>query len=365
MAESAAPPGLLVSGLSHAYGGAPVLRDASLVVPDGALAAVLGPSGCGKTTLLRLVAGFERPVAGSIVVGGELVTGPAVHLPPERRRVGLVPQEGALFPHLSVAENVGFGLDRAQRRGGRVREVLALVGLADLGDRMPYELSGGQQQRVAVARALAPRPALVLLDEPFSALDAALRAELRSDVRAAVRADGTTAVLVTHDQQEALSTADLVAVLRHGRVAQAGSPWHVYREPVDLGVARFVGEAVVLDGTVRAGLAVTVLGALAVAGPLPADGERVDVLLRPEQLALGVAAGPGGGEHRGTPERPSGAHGLVAAVEFQGADSVVSVELHPGAESLLVTVRERWADRRSGDPVQIRVTGPARVYPHG
>jgi iron(III) transport system ATP-binding protein len=350
-----APPGLEVTGLTFAHDGAPVLHGAGLTVPAGTFAAVLGASGSGKTTLLRLVAGFERPAAGSITVGGRQVAGAGVHVAPERRSVGVVPQEGALFPHLSVADNVGFGLDRAQRRGDRVREVLALVGLGGLAGRMPHELSGGQQQRVAVARALAPRPALVLLDEPFSALDSALRADLRADVRSAVRADGATAVLVTHDQQEALATADLVAVLRDGRVVQAAAPAVLYRAPVDLGVGRFVGESVVLPGTALDAGVRTALGVLTVAGPAPASGTEVAVLLRPEQLVLTLDG-----------DRPDAAAGRVLTAEFQGADSVVTVALDgavrpdPGA---VVTVRERSVDRLPGDRVRVAVTGPVRAFP--
>ena len=204
---------LVVRGLEKSFGSVRVLEELDLVVPAGRLAAVLGPSGCGKTTLLRIVAGFETADRGTVVLAGVQVAGPGVHLPPERRRVGVVPQEGALFPHLTVAGNVGFGLSRAQRRAGRIDELLGLVGLGGFGHRMPYEFSGGQQQRIALARALAPEPALVLLDEPFSALDTGLRAAVREDVRSALRAAGATAVLVTHDQEEALSMADLVAVM--------------------------------------------------------------------------------------------------------------------------------------------------------
>jgi iron(III) transport system ATP-binding protein len=357
----------VVTGLAHAYEETAVLRAATLTVPAGTFAAVLGPSGCGKTTLLRLVAGFERPTAGSIAVGGRAVAGPGLHVAPEHRRVGIVPQEGALFPHLSVAGNVGFGLGRPGRRNGhgdRVAEVLDLVGLRDLADRMPHELSGGQQQRVAVARALAPRPALVLLDEPFSALDAALRAELRADVRAAVRADGATAVLVTHDQQEALSIADLVAVLRDGRVVQAAEPAELYRAPVDLGVGRFVGESIVLPGTVVDAGVRTALGVLTVEGPvLPVDG-RVSVLLRPEQLHLERT------DDDVDPSTRAGAAGRVLASEFQGADSIVSVELAgpwgaaDGADRS-VAVRERSAHRLPGDRVLVTVTGPVRAFPPG
>ncbi|WP_460683423.1 ABC transporter ATP-binding protein [Modestobacter lapidis] len=367
-AAGGAPPGLVVTGLAHAYDRTAVLRAVTLTVPDGTFAAVLGPSGCGKTTLLRLVAGFERPAAGSVSVGGRVVSGPGRHIAPEHRRVGIVPQEGALFPHLSVAANVAFGLGRVGRRSGlpdRVVEVLGLVGLRALADRMPHELSGGQQQRVAVARALAPRPALVLLDEPFSALDAALRAELRADVRAAVRADGTTAVLVTHDQQEALSIADQVVVLRDGRVVQAAAPAELYRAPLDLGVGRFVGESIVLPGVVVDDGVRTVLGVLTVGGPRPPAGGPVSVLLRPEQVHL-VRAGDGSAP----PLHRAGATGRVLGSDFHGADSIVTVELDdPGAQAegadRSVSIRERSADRLPGDRVLVTVTGPVRAFPPG
>ena len=273
---------LRVRGLCKAYDG-PVLRGLDLDVPVGALVTLLGPSGCGKTTLLRLVAGFEGADAGTIEVAGTCVAAPGRHVPPERRRVAVVPQEGALFPHLSVADNVAFGLPRAQRAGPRPEEVLELVGLAGLGRRMPHELSGGQQQRVAVARALAPGPTLVLLDEPFSALDAGLRQEVRAQVRDSLRAAGASAVLVTHDQQEALSVADVVAVVRDGRVVQAASPWEVYVHPADLGVATFVGEAVVLPGAARGAQVDSALGPLLLER---ATAGAVDVVIRPEQLEV-------------------------------------------------------------------------------
>ncbi|MZE79078.1 ABC transporter ATP-binding protein [Streptomyces xinghaiensis] len=332
---------LRISALSKFYdGGTPVLDGLHLTVPAGALAAVLGPSGCGKTTLLRIIAGFLRADAGTVEVAGRTVEGPGTHVAPERRRIGIVPQEGALFPHLSVARNVAFGLpgkDRGERRR-RTEEMLGLVGLAGYGDRMPHELSGGQQQRVALARALAPRPELVLLDEPFNALDSALRTEVRADVRAALRATGATAVLVTHDQQEALSTADLVAVVRNGTVAQCGTPQEVYRHPADLWVAGFVGEAVTLPGTARDGAAVTALGRIPVTAP-PGDGGAVNgsregtVLLRPEQLRLTEAAAA---ETLGT----------VLDVSYFGHDAMVTVVVE-GLDS----------------PVDIRVAGPVTVRP--
>jgi iron(III) transport system ATP-binding protein len=336
-------PALAVAGVRAGHGATEVLRGVDLVARRGELVAVLGGSGSGKTTLLRCIAGFHPVDAGEIRIDGRPVAGPGAEVPPERRRVGLVPQDGALFGHLTVAGNVGYGLDRAGRRSGRVAEVLALVGLSDLADRHPAQLSGGQQQRVALARALAPAPALVLLDEPFTALDAGLRGEVRAQVRAALRAAGATAVLVTHDQQEALGEADVVAVLDGGRIAQAAPPRTVYAEPVDPVVGAFVGEAVVLPATARAGRVETVLGVLPVPGA-PPDG-RGRVLVRPEQLRLAPAP-PG-------PAR-------VVDVVFHGHDTTVLVAV--GA----TTVRCRTADGAAppvGTRVEVRLDGLARYYP--
>jgi iron(III) transport system ATP-binding protein len=333
---------LRIEGLTKSYGpqAPPVLDGLDLTVPGGALVAVLGPSGCGKTTLLRIIAGFLRADAGSVTVGERILTGPGIHLPPERRRIGIVPQEGALFPHLSVARNVAFGLrgvDRTARRR-RTEEMLELVGLAGHGARMPHELSGGQQQRIALARALAPRPALVLLDEPFNALDSALRAGVRADVRTALRLSGATAVLVTHDQQEALSTADLVAVVRDGRVAQCDTPQQVYRRPADAWVAGFVGDAVLLPVTAHnGGTADTALGTIplatdAGAGTVTGIGTGT-VLLRPEQLEL-------------TEPASATAGGTVTEVRFYGHDAMITVTVD-GLDH----------------PVDIRAAGPLSVQP--
>nr|WP_216645480.1 ABC transporter ATP-binding protein [Isoptericola halotolerans] len=307
---------MTITGLRKSFGETTVLSGVALEVAQGSLTAVLGPSGCGKTTLLRTVAGFERPDAGVVRLGDVEVVGPRTWLPPERRKVGVVPQEGTLFPHLDVAQNVGFGLPRrSPGRRERIMQVLDVVGLADLAGRRPHELSGGQQQRVALARALAPEPEVVLLDEPFSALDAGLRVALREDVRAALQQVGATAVLVTHDQEEALSIADEVAVMRAGVVVQHGRPQDVYLRPADLGVARFVGEAVVLEARRSdTNRVTTMLGPLHVLGPTP-TGETGRVVLRPEQIHL---VPPG-----------EGTAAVVERTVFHGHDSTVHLRVHP------------------------------------
>ena len=212
-----------VRGLRRAFGDVVAVDDVDLDVRPGEMLTVLGPSGCGKTTVLRLIAGLDRPDAGTIEIGGRRVAGPGASIPPERRRVGMVFQDVALFPHLSVRDNIGYGLRRDPDRAVRIGELLELIDLPDAGDRMPHQLSGGMQQRVAVARALAPRPDVVLLDEPFSSLDAALRTQLRGDVREILRAAGTAAVFVTHDQDEALTLGDRMAVMVRGHVEQVAT----------------------------------------------------------------------------------------------------------------------------------------------
>jgi iron(III) transport system ATP-binding protein len=315
-------PALVVHDLERSFGDHVVLDGASLAVARGEVVALVGPSGCGKTTLVRTVAGFEHADAGTVQLAGRVVgragSGAAVHVAPERRRVGVVPQEGALFPHLDVAGNIGFGLPRGGRTAqgrDRVAALLELVGLAGLGARRPDQLSGGQQQRVAVARALAPRPELVLLDEPFSALDASLRVSVRDAVMAAVRAERASALLVTHDQDEALSVADTVAVMLDGRIAQVGSPEEVYQRPVSAAVARFLGEALVLAGEAAGATVRSALGDLALAAP--AHGP-IEVLVRPEQVAVELA--PAGEPHAAT----------VTEVSFHGHDALVGLVLPDG-----------------------------------
>jgi iron(III) transport system ATP-binding protein len=339
---------LSVHDVTKSYGPTPVLTGIDLHVPAGTTTALLGPSGCGKTTLLRIVAGFDDPDSGTVELGGRVVVGDGRGVPARRRGIGFVPQEGGLFPHLSVAANVTFGLPRRQRRDrGRVTGLLALVGLdAALADRSPHQLSGGQQQRVALARALAPEPSLVLLDEPFSSLDASLREETRRAVTEALATTGATAVLVTHDQAEALSTASQVAVLRGGRLVQLTDPRTLYRNPRDLDVAAFVGEAVVLPVDVRDGRAHSEVGVLELERP-SADGPA-QVLLRPEQLRL-------------TTPGPDGPAARVRTVDFFGHDARVGLELASGRA---VSARLEGRDLPEvGDTVGIAVRGAALPFP--
>ncbi|HEY9388410.1 MAG TPA: ABC transporter ATP-binding protein [Mycobacteriales bacterium] len=342
------------------------LRGVDLEIASGGLTAILGASGCGKSTLLRVVAGFERPERGEVTLDSHTLVGPGVFVRPERRGIGIVPQDGALFPHVDVAGNVGFGLRsrthpdlrlgtrRRRARAERVSELLEMVGLAGYERRRPDELSGGQQQRVALARALAPSPGVVLLDEPFSAIDAALRSELGMEVRDLLRRLHTTAVLVTHDQQEALSLADAVAVMRDGRVVQVGSPADVYDHPVDAFTADFVGDAVILDGRVVAhdhGICTVdcPLGQVtASTSELHQPGTRCAVLVRPENLALGEGTVPA----------------RVRTTGYFGHELLVTLRLGPdgdGPEVRLRTTNTKIPEPDS--PTFVRILGPAHILP--
>ncbi|MDR4306826.1 ABC transporter ATP-binding protein [Chelatococcus sambhunathii] len=300
-----------VDSVSKSYGGQPVLRGVDLAVREGEIAALLGPSGCGKTTLLRLIAGFERVDAGEIAIGGETASRAASHTPPEKRRIGYVPQEGALFPHLTVAGNVAYGLPRAERGSGRVAETLALVGCEALADRYPHQLSGGQQQRVALARALAPRPRLIVLDEPFNGLDLELRRSVCAEVVATLRRTGATAIIVTHDPEEAFASADSLAVMHAGRIVQQGAPRTVYRAPGTLEAARITGPAILLDGTIHEGRAETPIGAAELIEASRGVSGAADICVRPEQIAL-VAHG-------------LGAHAPILERSFRGDHSLLTV----------------------------------------
>lgn len=341
---------LALRGLTKRYGADTVLRDVDLTVPAGSITAVVGPSGSGKTTLLRLVAGFARPDAGTVRLGDRDLASEAAWVAAHRRGVGYVAQDGALFPHLSVARNIAFGLGaslpvRRRAAAGRVAELLETVSLDPaLARRYPHELSGGQQQRVALARALAGVPRIMLLDESFSALDAGLRVATRAAVAEVLGAAGITTVLVTHDQAEALSFADQVAVLRGGALAQVGPPARVYARPASESVARFLGDVVVLDGALDGAVAETVLGRIPVAG---ADGAArpgpVPVLLRPEQIRIA-------GE---------GVPATVERVEFFGPDATVGLRL---ADGTCIEIRHPSTELPApGDEVRLQVVGEAVI----
>ena len=341
------------------------LDGVDLHVERGELVTVLGPSGCGKTTLLRSIAGFEQPDGGMITIDGHAVVGPGMRpVPAHERGVGLVPQEGALFPHLTVAQNVAFGLTGRRRgdRRRRVAEVLELVGLADAARRRPHELSGGQQQRVALARALAPDPEVILLDEPFSSLDEYLRETLRLEVRDLLRRLGATAVLVTHDQEEALALGDRVVVMRHGRIAQVGSPHETYFRPADLELARFLGEAVVVDGRLAADSgAATVtcaFGSLPVACAAGVSNECA-VLIRPENISVHPEGTPLGGSAAGA---SAGLVGTVDGHTFYGHDGLLSVSVPELGSAVPVRV---MGDRpfAVGDRVRLTVERAVCTYP--
>jgi iron(III) transport system ATP-binding protein len=346
-------PRLEVSGLSKRFadGALPVVHGLSFEVRTGERFALLGPSGCGKTTALRLIAGFDRPDEGSVVIVGRKVEGDGIHVPPERRGVGVVFQDWALFPHLTVQGNVEFGLRGWKRAAARdrVAEVLRLVGLTGLEDRPPHALSGGQQQRVALARALAPRPALLLLDEPFSNLDALFRLELRERVREALAAEGATAMLVTHDQEEALSFADRVAVMQAGRIEQVGTPEEVYGRPRTLFVAQFLGQTNLLLSEASGRQATSPLGPLR----LHRDAHgTVLVSLRPEHLVL-------------APEPAEGAlAGRVIHRAYRGHDVTYRVQIDapgnaPGVDCLVLATNR--AAFNVGDAVYVRALAPAVV----
>ncbi len=347
-------PGLALLGLRKHFGSQLVLDEVDLTVAPGAFAALLGASGSGKTTLLRLIAGFERPDAGSVVIGGQVVEAPGRRVAPEGRRVGYVPQEAALFPHLSVEANVAFGLPR-RRRNEAVR-LLELVGMAPYAHRLPHQLSGGQQQRVALARALAIKPALVLLDEPFSSLDPNLRAAVRDEVGRILREAGSTVLLVTHDQDEALSLADVVAVLRRGVVAQCAAPRALYGAPADVELACFLGEANVLEGVATAGLVATVLGVAACSsGTEIAEGEALEVLVRPEQLRLVATSDP--------TAPPGSLAAVVERLDYHGHDAVIRLRLERGSGAPLVARTLGDPGVAAGERVRVWLDGAVRAWP--
>ncbi|MEZ4499745.1 MAG: ABC transporter ATP-binding protein [Thermomicrobiales bacterium] len=311
----------------------------------GEIAAILGPSGCGKTTTLRLIAGFDDPDQGTIAIDGTVIAQPGRCIPPEKRRIGMVFQDGVLFPHLSVADNVGFGVDRELRKE-RVSWALSVVGLDGLETRMPYELSGGQQQRVSLARAIAPGPRIILLDEPFASLDAALKTRLRADVRAILADIGATAIWVTHDQEEALSLADRVAVMFDGRIVQESAPEHLYHRPVSRAVGLFVGDAQFLPGQASGRRVLCELGDLPAVGAVEGS---VDVMLRPESLRLTPAVDD------------TDPNATVVDRLFYGHDQLLRIRMDSGTE---VNARlGSYGGIRPGDRVRVSVRGAVLVLP--
>ncbi len=314
-------PVIAAEGIAVHFGDTPAIKNFTLNVEEGSLVALVGPSGCGKTTALRAIAGFERPDEGTISIRGKVVSGRDTMTAPEHRNVGMVFQEYALFPHISVAENVGYGV-RGSDRGRRVQDVLRLVGLEEHGDRFPHELSGGEQQRVALARALAPEPDVVLLDEPFSNLDAPQRERMRRELRKILKSARVTAILVTHDQAEALAIADVIAVMNDGRVRQVGTPDEVYSAPISPWVAKFLGDAAILDGTASNGSVATVLGSVPT---VLRDGAPARVMIRPEWIM---------------PTASDDGSSIVVDREFYGHDQRVEIEL-AGGESFEALVSTR------------------------
>ncbi|MGH3086806.1 MAG: ABC transporter ATP-binding protein [Rubrobacteraceae bacterium] len=332
-----------LAGVSLSYGAVRAARDLDLEARRGELLALLGPSGCGKTTTLRLISGFEPPDSGEVEINGEKVAGGGVFVPPEKRRVGVVFQDYALFPHLSVERNVAFGLKGGGKQKSRVEEVLALARLAGLGERMPHELSGGQQQRVALARALAPEPSVVLLDEPFSNLDASLRTEVRREMREILAQADATAIFVTHDQDEALSIADEVAVMFDGKIVQSARPEDLYHDPATREVAAFVGEANFLSGTAENGEAGCSLGTAPARGAF--SGE-IEVMVRPEAVRLW---------------KTSDANSLVESREFYGHDQLVRLRLDSGEQIVSRSMGARGF--RPGERVRASIEGEVVVFP--
>ncbi len=333
---------LEVDNLTVSYGDYPAVVDLSLNIGNGIIGCLVGPSGCGKTTLLRAVAGSQAPAAGSVVLGGQRVSVPGRVLPPEQRKVGMVIQDLALFPHLSVAENIAFGLKsqgRRRQREQRTAALLDLIGLAELRSVFPHELSGGQQQRAAIARAMAPGPRLLLMDEPFSSLDPELRETLPRELRDIFREDGVTALLVTHDQAEAFAMADEIGVMRAGRLEQWATAYRLYHEPATRFVADFIGEGVMLPGTVVDKRSVeTELGTIH--GKVPAEcapGSPVDILLRPDDVLHDDA---------------SPLKARVVDRTFRGAQFLYTLALDSGRRVLCLA--QSHHDHRLGEPIGIR-----------
>ncbi len=342
---------LEISHLEVSFGSKRVINDLSLSLAQGEIAALLGPSGCGKTTLLRSIAGLIQPTSGTIRFGSQLVGLSSVVLPPHRRGIGYVPQQGALFPHLSVAKNIAFGLDKRSYSKEEIRkvvtEMLELISMRGFEDSRPSEISGGQQTRVALARALAVKPKMVLLDEPFSALDAQLRNELRSDVVSLLRSAGTTAILVTHDREEALVSSDRVVLMQAGKIAQHGTPEEVYENPSSPSIAMSTGDALILDG-VRYSDGSTSYAVHPIVQQNQV-GEAGDVVIRPEELLLLTAP------------TPKSVSGVITNIDYYGHDAVLEVKLDGTIKKISARIAAP-VDFVVGSKVFVEHNGPIRFF---
>ena len=335
MMRQTAEPRLEVSNLYRHFGPRDVVSDLSLTVAAGQVTCLLGPSGCGKSTTLRMIAGVERPDAGSIRIDGQTVCDPLHFLPPEARGVGMMFQDFALFPHLTVAKNVAFGLHGdAAAKSLRVGELLERVNLAGFGPKHPHELSGGEQQRVALARALAPRPRIMLMDEPFSGLDNRLRDGIRDTTLEVLKEEGTAVLLVTHEPEEALRMADEIALMRDGVIVQRGSPYNIYNAPADRAAAAFFSDINVIEGISKGALTETPFGAFLTPGHT--DGAKVEIIIRPQHLKIDFdRAGRGPNP---TPKEGTAARGVVSRARFLGHESLVDFTMDFDGSKLTAAV---------------------------
>jgi iron(III) transport system ATP-binding protein len=316
--------------LHKAFSDKLVVKDVTFELNSGRILALLGPSGCGKTTTLRLIAGFERLDSGRIEIAGQIMADGRIHVPPEKRRVGMVFQDFAIFPHLSVADNIAFGLGKDPQAKARTDVMLEMVDLLGMGQQMPHELSGGQQQRVALARALALDPIILLLDEPFSNLDTSLRAQVREEVKDLLKANDSTAVFVTHDQEEALFLGDQIAVMNDGGLEQVGTPEEVYHLPETRFVAEFMGQTDFISGVVTGTGVETALGTLPQSLPLP-HGTQVEVVVRPDDVDLRLVKEPVTGEEPVAGERSAeSANGRISSSQFAGMAHIYQINLTNG-----------------------------------
>jgi iron(III) transport system ATP-binding protein len=335
MLNSQAQPRLEVANLSRRFGHRDVVSDLTLTVAAGQVTCLLGPSGCGKSTTLRMIAGVENPDSGTIRIDGQTVCDDRTHLPPESRGIGLMFQDFALFPHLSVAKNVAFGLrGDARAKTARVDELLERVDLSGFGAKHPHELSGGEQQRVALARALAPRPRIMLMDEPFSGLDNRLRDGIRDTTLEVLKEEGAAVLLVTHEPDEALRMADEIALMRDGKIVQRGSPYNIYNAPIDRAAAAFFSDINVISGVSKGALTDTPFGAFLTPGHV--DGGKVEIVIRPQHLKIDfdrAGRGPNPTSQDGTPAR-----GIVSRARFLGHESLVDFTMDFDGSKLTAAV---------------------------